>query len=201
MKRRALSVLLFLLTGAMMTIAVALCAAWFSEIKFRPEPREMRAMWRHYPWQELGRLPQGSPHSGFGYMFFTSWDNPASTATLTVMRAGWPAHALDAHAEGTLPEYPQPQPSIVFNRPLNAVHQDPKYPRRALPLRPLWPGFAINTIFYAAIAWAGWMLCYAAPFALRRRLRIRRGQCTACGYSLRGRENVSDICPECGARA
>lgn len=29
---------------------------------------------------------------------------------------------------------------------------------RCLPLRPVWPGFAINTLFYAAILWGVWML-------------------------------------------
>ncbi|MCZ6655485.1 MAG: hypothetical protein O7D91_20955, partial [Planctomycetota bacterium] len=27
------------------------------------------------------------------------------------------------------------------------------YRAKVIPLRPLWPGFAINTIFYAAILW------------------------------------------------
>ena len=63
-----------------------------------------------------------------------------------------------------------------------------------LPLRPIFPGFAINTIFYAAVLW----VLFAAPFKLRRWRRIKRGQCASCGYSLRGRESVSDKCPECG---
>jgi hypothetical protein len=67
-----------------------------------------------------------------------------------------------------------------------------------LPLWPLWPGFAINTIFYAAIVW----MLFAVPGAVRRRIggvRIKRGQCASCGYSLR--ESVSEKCPECGAAA
>src|SRR5688572_23271212 len=60
---------------------------------------------------------------------------------------------------------------------------------------PLWPGFAINTIFYAAMLYA----LFAVPGAGRRRLRNKRGQCASCGYSLRGRGAVSDRCPECGA--
>ena len=67
-------------------------------------------------------------------------------------------------------------------------------PMRALPLRPLWPGFAINTIFYAAILW----LPVAGLGALRRRRRIKRGLCPACAYDLRGRGTQSLTCPECG---
>ncbi len=56
--------------------------------------------------------------------------------------------------------------------------------------RPIWPGFAINTLFYAAILW----LLIAALFALRRRRRIKRGLCPACAYPI----GESDICTECG---
>ena len=63
-----------------------------------------------------------------------------------------------------------------------------------MPLTPLWPGFAINTVFYAAILW----MLFAAPFALRRRRRIKRGLCPTCGYDLRGRSGESTLCPECG---
>jgi hypothetical protein len=61
---------------------------------------------------------------------------------------------------------------------------------RVLPLTPIWPGFAINTLFYAAILW----LSFAAPFALRRRRRIKRGLCPACAYPV----GKSDVCTECG---
>jgi hypothetical protein len=58
------------------------------------------------------------------------------------------------------------------------------------PLRPIWPGFAINTLFYAGILW----LLLAAPFTLRRRRRIKRGLCAACAYPV----GASEICTECG---
>ena len=63
---------------------------------------------------------------------------------------------------------------------------------RAIPLRPVWPGFAVNTIFYAAILW----LLICGPFALRRLIRRRRGLCPACGYDMTHAEHES--CPECG---
>ena len=64
-----------------------------------------------------------------------------------------------------------------------------------VPVSPIWPGFAINTIFYAAVLW----VLFAVPGRVRRWRRIKRGQCASCGYSLR--ENVSEKCPECGASA
>ena len=62
---------------------------------------------------------------------------------------------------------------------------------RVIPLRPIWPGFAINTVFYAAILWMPF-----APFQLRRYVRVKRGHCVKCGYDLRGVEH--EVCPECG---
>ena len=61
---------------------------------------------------------------------------------------------------------------------------------RVLALRPFWPGFAVNTIFYAAILW----LLICGPCALRRLIRIRRGLCSKCAYPM----GQSDACSECG---
>ncbi len=61
---------------------------------------------------------------------------------------------------------------------------------RVLPLRPLWPGFAVNTLVFAASLW--FLIC--GPFALRRHIRTKRGRCGKCGYP-KGR---SDVCSECG---
>jgi len=65
---------------------------------------------------------------------------------------------------------------------------------RSLPIDPIWPGFAINTVFYAVILW----LIFAAPLALRRRRRTKRGLCPKCAYDLRGTPQAT-ACPECGA--
>jgi hypothetical protein len=63
----------------------------------------------------------------------------------------------------------------------------------SLPLRPLWPGFALDTAFYGTLVF----LLSSAPAFLRRRSRLRRGACPACGYDLRG--FGESTCPECGA--
>ena len=61
---------------------------------------------------------------------------------------------------------------------------------RTLPLRLIWPGFAINTVFYAAMLW----LPFAALGRVRRRRRIKRGLCPACAYPV----SASEVCTECG---
>jgi hypothetical protein len=67
------------------------------------------------------------------------------------------------------------------------------YPR-VLPLNVAWPGFILNTIFYAAVCW----LLFAAPFAVRRAIRRRHNRCLRCNYDLRGHHHGQDRCPECG---
>ena len=60
----------------------------------------------------------------------------------------------------------------------------------AMPLVPIWPAFAVNTLFYATILW----LLIPGPFTLRRFLRVRRGLCPKCAYPM----GESPVCTECG---
>jgi hypothetical protein len=119
---------------------------------------------------------------------WTNWPdelNPDSTSWHVVEARGWPLLALRSEYTNkvwvsgfALPRKPGPSHHLELIR--------------SLPLRSLWPGFAINTIFYAAIVW----MLFAVPGMVRRRVRRKRGKCAARGYSLR--ENVSAKCPECG---
>ena len=62
--------------------------------------------------------------------------------------------------------------------------------RWRLPFRPIWPGFAINSVFYAAGLW----LMYYGLHAVRRLIRRRRGLCPKCAYPV----GESAVCTECG---
>jgi hypothetical protein len=66
---------------------------------------------------------------------------------------------------------------------------------RAIPLYPIWPGFAINTIFYAAIL----ALLFYGPGKVWRFVRVKRGRCPACGYIIALGTCASGVCSECGA--
>lgn len=59
-----------------------------------------------------------------------------------------------------------------------------------LPTHPIWPGFLLNTLFYAGVLW----LLLVGPRVLRRHYRRRRGLCPACAYPI----GVSSVCTECG---
>ena len=71
-------------------------------------------------------------------------------------------------------------------------------PRDRLPLRPILPGFVINTIFYAIVV-AAILALPLSVFPMRRYLRARRGRCAKCGYDRTGLAEATVPCPECGA--
>ena len=104
---------------------------------------------------------------------------------------GWPMPAVQCRI---LPQSPR-------WRTIEAVQDGVRLPRRrgvhpwlgfrAAPLRPVWPGFAINTLFYAVVGW----LSLCGLFALRGFIRIRRGYCPKCTYPI----GESAVCTECGS--
>lgn len=142
--------------------------------------------------REYVRLPtylEATPGggSGPGGGFYVAW--------VGITRSGWPAKAM--HSYDLLSE----RMSVTRDRiHFDSVVMDVKVNfggsivHCPLPLRPIWPGFAINTIFYAAFLW----LLFAASGYVRRRFirgRIKRGLCPACAYPV----GSSEVCTECGA--
>jgi hypothetical protein len=67
------------------------------------------------------------------------------------------------------------------------------YRNHFLPAIPVWPGFALNTAFYAGVAWG----LRQVARAIRRRRRRRKGLCVKCGYDRAGIVSTAP-CPECG---
>ncbi len=111
---------------------------------------------------------------------------------LRVFDVGWPWMAMQGEwRSGDSNILPQGfhnawgRSRIVTSGPDKGLDND------MLPLRPVWPGFALNTMLYAMVLW----LLSVAPLALRRRGRIKRGLCPKCAYPV----GTSDTCTECGS--
>jgi hypothetical protein len=110
------------------------------------------------------------------------------------MPSGWPFRSMTQYPLLAWSAFFQNGERLTWQGGILAIRKNATASETGVffPLCPLWPGFAINTMFYAAIVW----VLFAAPGAIRRRVRRKRGQCAACGYSLR--EITSEKCPECG---
>ncbi len=61
----------------------------------------------------------------------------------------------------------------------------------SVPIRPIWPGFAVDVVFWTAVPWASIVVFRV----VRARRRVRRGLCAHCRYEV----GAFERCPECGA--
>ncbi|MCH8316752.1 MAG: hypothetical protein IIA64_12345 [Planctomycetes bacterium] len=115
--------------------------------------------------------------------------------------SGWPVVAMRTRYD----EVPGPLRGQSIRRVTGGILLTPTaevrlgdmlYSAKALHLRPLWPGCAINTAFYAVLLW----MLRLSPFVVRRAIRRKRGRCIKCGYDLRGTPGGGGggACPECG---
>lgn len=71
--------------------------------------------------------------------------------------------------------------------------RDAAFNPRVLPLTPVWPGFAVNTLVLAAV----WLTLIGGGWWARGAWRAERGLCRGCGYSRSGLDRGA-ACPECG---
>ncbi len=207
MKRATIRIVLFLLLGAIINVAVAWGCVVAVPIALRPAEITIQEMSADYQqvqciqrtfgrtretWGERYALPvvidTGSP---FGQRpAVSSWE-----------RTGWPMRALfcstSAHelayttdagevlaagSEGPIDQGIKlsPERFAVSTSPV------PVSTWRALPLRPIWPGFAVNTIIYAALA----CLFSAGVYQTRRYMQRKRDDGhNACGYASAARSD------------
>ncbi len=190
MKRRLRIIAIFLLLGAVVNVAVAWgCAAWAQRMvqPWQYDPVANRhwhpshSHWHAGPPPGEPGLPSAedkkwwaahapgsfavvepiaaSSFSHFGINKIDMWklepDSPRPGPGFSMSRTwtGWPVRSMEG-AEW----FDGGRGRVVFGTGL-------------LPLRLLWPGFAVNTLSYAALLW----LLIPGPFALRRFLRLKRG--------------------------
>ncbi len=216
MKRWIFKLVVFLLLGTIVNVAVAWgCGAWLNtlggeqvgRINSMDSPRwailintrlgatrvtcsRVDEPYKVVPHMPLGRAPYWSRGRLSPDQVSLQYRQVGSIMWHPVDEArGWPLRAMmwwadmkRDHSTGTTLAV-----TVEHGLDLSNLAVMPEF-TRALPVKPIWPGFAINTTFYAAILWL--------PFALRRYVRVKRGHCIKCAYDLRGTEH--EVCPECG---
>ena len=114
------------------------------------------------------------------------------------VRVGWPARSfIGRHSSLHFPYTNTRTYEGAIRLPDWIIQATRGRSRFDLPIKPIWFGFAVNTIFYAVMVW----LLALGPFAARRVIRSKRGCCIRCGYDLRGSSGGGgEVCPECGWR-
>ncbi len=194
MKRHLLIIAICLLAGAVVNVAVAWsCAYWWDQIiaisspmghrsaQISPTPWRVTvpADWPQRPNREVARAS-----AWYAFADQISVVEDQNTYFLSEFRFGFPAKSLSCYqlSSGRPRTSWSPYWSFAMEFATGGT-----YP---LPARPLWPGFAINTLFYATILW---LLMYGLS-ALRRFLRLSRGRCPKCAYPM----GESAVCTECG---
>jgi hypothetical protein len=197
-------VVVFLLLGAVVNVAVAWgCAnAAGGEWDAQWDGSEYTRVWLEHGGSVDAEGPDADScisRPGYEAHYTNFWrPNDGEYTDMFIFRAGWPTPSLDGIAMRIW------RSAVAFDRVTDGVllsekawgANDGMYgafetAQRSMPLHPVWPGFVINTFFYAAILW----LLFAGPGRVRRWRRIKRGLCAKCAYPV----GASDICTECGA--
>ena len=185
MKRRFLKLGMFLLLGAILNVVVA-----WSEVFWPYDSLPLNTNVHVLSPSEIDQSRLSNKHLDGQYGIrqewpLLTWDSIAAgeqgPLSYYVYQQGWPARSLRGwcyKVNGS------PKTEYALFKQLGSKRF------AVLPLQPLWPGFAINTIFYAAVLW----LPVAGLSALRRRRRSKRGLCPACAYPV----GNSAVCTECG---
>ena len=208
MKRRLVIIAIFLLTGAVVNVAVAWGCCMYGQPGFSTNQRVSRSdrewLSAQFPSMELGRALTAAVHWGFGDEYYhvglMVGDGRSSESVMgTRARAGWPcfamtySHFMFMRMQPDLPRQGEPLKiqtdekfvGVIKLRGWLSTHAG----ITALPAHVLWPGFLLNTMLYGAVMYLPFAL-----FTVRRWNRVRRGLCPKCAYP----RGESDVCSECG---
>ncbi|MCH8344945.1 MAG: hypothetical protein IH983_13290 [Planctomycetes bacterium] len=189
MKRRLFTLVLFLLLGAVVNVAVAWGCVYFQatpwdDVEFLKDPNVQSLQDNHIRVYDTLEDEQLRQFGVFDSEYVAKLDESRERSSgwfsfAWRTRCGWPLLSLDGGRWSTL-EFNESKGRhkfvATFHKTVIPVNPavllgDLEY----LPLRPIWPGFAVNTLFYAAILW----LLIPVPFVLRRLIRHKRGLCVA----------------------
>lgn len=200
--------------GAALTVCVAWVAAWHAPSSFLLWLEPMRTTdWKDssgsfYSQQilmdekgatrvrviGLGKNPWGSSGaSGQALVPVRMLAGLENGGDRDLLLSGWPMRALwCGHNIPLMRPIPGFEPGPIGCMPVGAPPGDEHAMNGMLPIMPLYGGFAINTVVYAACLWVAFALFARMRSAVRR----SRGRCTRCGYALVGLPTEA-VCPEC----
>ena len=194
MKRRIFTITIFLLLGVVTNVAVAWgCALWlpmdnivslFENQARQRIPPDVTVRSDLFFFNGLEIKSPGRSILMLAASEVGSRGQGSAVPLYVELHAGWPTMSLDGTSKMTETGTHFP---FLFYLPEWLWERVEWF---VLPLRPQWPGFAINTMLYGGVPW----LLVCGPFELRRFRRRKRGLCVYCAYPI-GR---SDVCTECG---
>jgi hypothetical protein len=218
MRRRLLTILIFLVAGAVVNVAVA----WGCALTIDPLDSEVElAGWmggdtydqfvNHYsrpgavvmvsqrvPGRRQSYREWGDVEVLFGeWTRFRvptpKWESVRRSKEVRLVQAcGWPMLALWCQTHHSWKSAPRPHEGGIATGLLLGSRPRKNLGElpRALPFRPIWQAIIVNTLCYAVILG----LLVWGLFATRRFVRVRRGLCPACAYP----RGESATCTECG---
>lgn len=163
-----------------------------SRYVYASRPRDIDSESERADWSfVLRRLPPFSPLKDPQYLKASvdSISEGTDFAQIGEHAYGWPLLSLRCEFRVRFPAGRPPPPEVQFKGGFEVGESF----KRLIPYEPIWPTFAMNTLFYALLLW----LLFFAPLAARRMIRRRRGLCEKCAYPI----GVSPLCTECGAAA
>ncbi len=148
MKRRLLIAAIFLLAAAVVNVAVAWGCCWLGSlppVSSQPDLEVIRDWPRAVPddWPSWPTSAQDT--ASVGNTFKVTSKVSDRRYQLVVHQTGLPLRSIESHVLSTFwPDFQR------FEHTLVATWQTGTFVG-TLPLRPIWPGFAFNTLFYAAL--------------------------------------------------
>jgi hypothetical protein len=188
---------LSLLLGAAVAIAVAIALGLFVDVSLgKTETADSwtgRYQWTVTRWDRIGATCIQSVREGAANWSPGQAIGPPNTpATGGDQVTAWASATTDAQEEWLLLEYAEP----IIHRAVR-IYETCSTGAVAL-LRPVWPGFLVNSVFFAVVLAALYRALTVPRRFVREVGRLRRGRCVACGYDL-GFDFAAG-CPECGWR-